>query len=249
MPRHATPRDEDRQRVAPADVPVEVQGEAGRSYGGLSAADRVAARRARFIEAGIEVFGTAGVRVATERGLCAAAGLTDRYFYESFDGVEALLRAVHATLSARLRDALMEGAIVSDAWAGDAAAIAAQAARGYGIWFDIVRDPRVCRILLIEVVGVSPALDAQYEATMAAFADLVVAPLDVALPGIQVPPQRRELIGRALQGAALHLAKAWMASGYAAPQEDVVQACVLIATGTMRALKAAAEVARGEGMA
>ena len=40
-----------------------------RSYGGLAMEERVAARRARFIEAGIELFGTQGFRGATVRGI------------------------------------------------------------------------------------------------------------------------------------------------------------------------------------
>jgi len=217
---------------------------AGRAYGGRSAEDRSAERRARFVEAGIEVFGTAGLRGATVRGLCAAAGLTDRYFYESFDSVEALLRAVHAALMARLRDTLLREAMVSEAWAGDTAAVAAQAARAYALWFDFVRDPRVGRIVLVEVVGVSAALDAEVASAMDDFVQLTVAPLDVAMPGRAVPASRRLLIGRALQGAALHLARSWMASGYVAPREDVVGACVLIATGTLGALRDAAARAK-----
>lgn len=220
---------------------------AGRTYGGQTAEDRAAARRARFIEAGVEVFGTVGLRGATVRGLCAAAGLTDRYFYESFGDLPALLQAVHAQLMDDLGARLARETVGSTAWAGDRAAVAAQATRAYERWFDFVRDPRVGRIVLVEVVGVSAALDAQVEASMDGFVALTVAPLAVALPGQVVPEGRRLLIGRALQGAALHLARSWMASGYAAPREDVVGACVLIATGTLAALReAAAEAGRPE---
>ena len=66
----------------------------------------MAGRRARFIEAGIEVFGQQGLRGATVRGVCAAAGLTDRYFYESFPSLEALLQAVYQQLSDELAQGL-----------------------------------------------------------------------------------------------------------------------------------------------
>jgi AcrR family transcriptional regulator len=219
---------------------------AGRSYRGVAAGARVAARRARFVEAGVEVFGTVGVRGATVRGICAAAALTDRYFYESFDGVEALLRAVHATLVARLREALVREVIASPAWGGDRAEVAALATRGYEVWFDFVRDPRVGRIVLEEIVGVSAAMDAQYEAALDDLAELTVSPVDIALPGHPMPALRRRLIGRALAGAALQVARHWMSTGYAAPREDVVRTCVLLATGTMAALKEAATQADSE---
>lgn len=219
--------------MAPARTPSA----SGRAYGGLPAAERVAARRARFVDAGLEVFGTVGLRGATVRGLCAAAGLTDRYFYESFANVEALLAAVHASLVERLREALLRESVDSPAWAGDAAAVAAQAARGYGVWFDFVRDPRVGRVLLLEVLGVSPDMDARYEAAMEELSELTISPVDVAMPGRALQGEPRAIVGRALAGAALHVAKRWMASGYAASREDVVRACTLIASGTLAALK------------
>src|ERR1700760_2964539 len=94
-----------------------------RSYGGLAREERVAARRARFIEAGVELFGTHGFRGATVRGVCAAAGLTDRYFYESFPTLEALLAAVYGSLRDAFAERLTEESLRSEAWGGDAAAI------------------------------------------------------------------------------------------------------------------------------
>jgi len=79
-----------------------------RPYGGLAMEERVAARRARFIEAGIELFGTQGFRGATVRGICAAAGLTDRYFYESFASLEALLADVYGTVKDGFARRLMD---------------------------------------------------------------------------------------------------------------------------------------------
>src|ERR1700710_181396 len=114
MPASATPR---RSRT-----PVVVSA-GGRAYGGLALEDRVAARRARFIEAGIELFGTQGFRAATVRGICAAAGLTDRYFYESFASLEALLAEVYRTLTHGFATRLTEKSIRSEAWQGDRATI------------------------------------------------------------------------------------------------------------------------------
>src|SRR5471032_598349 len=101
-----------------------------RTYGGLAMAERVAARRARFVEAGIELFGTQGFRGATVRGVCAAAGLTDRYFYESFASLEALLAEVYSSLTRDFAARLLNETIRSKAWEGDAAAIERQATAG-----------------------------------------------------------------------------------------------------------------------
>jgi AcrR family transcriptional regulator len=82
---------------------------ARRSYAGATDAQRRGARRERLLDAGLAIIGTQGYSAATLRAVCAAAGLTERYFYESFANREALLAGVHARLvdelSAGLREA------------------------------------------------------------------------------------------------------------------------------------------------
>ena len=65
-----------------------------RTYGGVSGEDRAAARRARLLDAGLERFGTDGWAATGVKDICREAGLTDRYFYESFDDRLALFTAV-----------------------------------------------------------------------------------------------------------------------------------------------------------
>jgi AcrR family transcriptional regulator len=233
MPASSAPRIRARPNPAAA---------AGRAYAGLAAAERATARRERFVEAAIELFGTQGFRGATVRGVCAAAGLTDRYFYESFESLEALLVAAYRRLLETFAQRLAREAIRSEAWRSDAAEVERQCALGYEIWFEAVRDPRFARIVLVEVLGVSPGVDAVYERAMREFADLTVAPLATALPQLRLSKQRRALLGRALVGAALQVAKQWMTDGYRAPRRDVVRTCVLVATGTLAALRAEAGV-------
>ena len=211
-----------------------------RSYGGLAMEERVAARRARFVEAGVELFGTQGFRGATVRGICAAAGLTDRYFYESFASMEALLASVYGSLTDGFAKRLTEESFTSEGWRGDAAAVERQVTAAYELWFETVRDARVARILLVEILGVSAEMDALYEASARAMAALTIMPLDGTLPTLKLSKARRELLGRALVGAALQVAKMWMTGGYKLPRRDVVRTCVLVATGTLVALRAEA---------
>lgn len=65
-----------------------------RPYRGVSAPDRVAERRRRLLDAGLELFGTRGIAEAGVGDICGEAGLTKRYFYESFPSIEALAEAV-----------------------------------------------------------------------------------------------------------------------------------------------------------
>lgn len=56
-----------------------------RPYRGVEAADRVAERRRRFLEAGLDILGAdADLSELTVRGICHRAGVALRYFYESF---------------------------------------------------------------------------------------------------------------------------------------------------------------------
>lgn len=63
-------------------------------YAGLSIEDRADARRRDFVTAGIELMGTVGLRQTRIKDLCETAGLTTRYFYESFGDLEELAVAV-----------------------------------------------------------------------------------------------------------------------------------------------------------
>lgn len=62
-----------------------------RTYRGQTAEERQDERRQRLIEAATEIWGAEGWAAVTMRGVCAKAGLIDRYFYENFADRDALL--------------------------------------------------------------------------------------------------------------------------------------------------------------
>ncbi|MDD7811949.1 TetR/AcrR family transcriptional regulator [Mycobacterium sp. CSUR Q5927] len=75
-----------------------------RPYGGIDAADRLASRRAKLLEAGLDLLGADVPQAAelTVRGICRQAGLTARYFYESFTDKDEFVSAVFDTVIADL---------------------------------------------------------------------------------------------------------------------------------------------------
>ncbi|OBY32092.1 TetR/AcrR family transcriptional regulator [Mycolicibacter kumamotonensis] len=75
-----------------------------RPYGGVDAADRRASRRARLLEAGLDLLGAEVPQVPelTVRGVCRQAGLTARYFYESFADKDEFVSAVFDSVIADL---------------------------------------------------------------------------------------------------------------------------------------------------
>ncbi|MCV7419103.1 TetR/AcrR family transcriptional regulator [Mycobacterium yunnanensis] len=64
-------------------------------WSGVPLRDRQTLRRDELITAGVEVLGGEGGGSLTVRGVCRAAGLTERYFYESFDDRDDFVRAVY----------------------------------------------------------------------------------------------------------------------------------------------------------
>ena len=73
-----------------------------RSYAGKTAGERVAARRARLIDATIGLLAKDGEARTTMTAVCAEAGLTERYFYESFGSRDELLVAALDSVSEEL---------------------------------------------------------------------------------------------------------------------------------------------------
>ncbi|MBL1079630.1 TetR/AcrR family transcriptional regulator [Nocardia sp. 2] len=96
----------------------------------------------RLVDAGIAITGTEGVAGLGMRAVCREAGLSQKFFYESFTDIDELLHAVYAATLARLEEEI--GPAVS---ARDLPGVFDAAARL------MEADPRVCRILLIEPVA------------------------------------------------------------------------------------------------
>ncbi|HEY4795002.1 MAG TPA: TetR family transcriptional regulator, partial [Mycobacterium sp.] len=73
-----------------------------RPYGGVDAADRLATRRARLLEAGLDLLGGDVAADLTVRGVCRQAGVAARYFYESFADKDEFVGAVFDSVIAEL---------------------------------------------------------------------------------------------------------------------------------------------------
>src|SRR5438105_5062500 len=86
--------------------------EGQRVYGGVSGDQRRGERRARLIAAGIVCFGRDGFAATTTRSIAAESGLTQRYFYESFTGVDDFFAQIVRELGEEWR-VTIGGAIAS----------------------------------------------------------------------------------------------------------------------------------------
>lgn len=86
----------------------------GGTYGGATAEQRRARRRAALVEAALDLHADGGWDRVTVRAVCARARLNDRYLYESFAGPEALLLAARDEVAAESL-AVLRAAIGSSA--------------------------------------------------------------------------------------------------------------------------------------
>lgn len=118
----------------------------------LPLAERKAARRRLLLDAGREILGADGLAGARVRLVCERAGLTERYFYENFAGLEefvpAVVEDVALTTAAQVIDRIdARPADRSPGWAG------------LSEWLRIVdEDPGAARILLVETLAGGPRL-------------------------------------------------------------------------------------------
>ncbi|MDT3398952.1 TetR/AcrR family transcriptional regulator [Streptomyces sp. B1866] len=143
--------------------------ERARRYRGRDAAERQAERRERLLRTGLELFGTVGYAGVSVKQVCQASGLTERYFYESFSDREDLLTSVYDEQIARLQEATIIALGEADE------TIEAQAHAGVDTFIrTLAGDPRVARVVFIEVVGVSPALELRRRTVMREFAQVIV---------------------------------------------------------------------------
>ena len=113
-----------------------------RPYRGVDAVERVAGRRRRLLDAGLDLLGAAGKDPAelTVRAICGQAALGVRYFYESFNDKDDFVGAVFDSVIADIA-ATTEAAVASAP--ADEQARAAMA----NIVCTISADPRVGRLL------------------------------------------------------------------------------------------------------
>ncbi|MGE2729817.1 TetR/AcrR family transcriptional regulator [Mycolicibacterium vaccae] len=115
-----------------------------RTYGGRTAEQRRTERRARLIDAALDVMAANEWRAVTVDKLCAAAGLNKRYFYENFTDLDAVAAAVVDDIAAGVKEATLAAAAATAADPLDRRAAAAVGA----VVRQLVTDPRRARVLL-----------------------------------------------------------------------------------------------------
>jgi AcrR family transcriptional regulator len=198
-----------------------------RQYAGHSAEERRLQRRDKLIEAAIAVYGQQGYRNATVKAVCDQAGLTERYFYESFANSEALLIASFDAVSHLVLSCLDK---IRTEHKGSAEERARAVLRTY---YQMLKDdPNGARLFVIEIARVGPAVDEVWAELLREFGELLSRTF---APGSNAKLKGGQLLRAGAVGAMVQIAKAWIRGGYLqgvdAVAEDALRICRVLERG------------------
>ncbi|ORW94098.1 TetR/AcrR family transcriptional regulator [Mycolicibacter terrae] len=177
-----------------------------RDYGGISAVDRRAERRGKLLAAGRRIWGESGIGEVTVRGVCAAAGLIPRYFYEQFPNRDALLFAV----SDDVRDQLLEAMVT--AGVGDPGTLSDKLRSALTAFLDLIAaDPYIHRIATSDLSAV-PGLNEHRARILDLITDSVVEHAPGVLDSEVPPPAELRRGALFIVGGVNQIIEAWLAN-------------------------------------
>jgi AcrR family transcriptional regulator len=199
-----------------------------RDYGGVSADDRRTERRQKLLTAARQIWGASGITEVTVRGVCAAAGLTSRYFYEQFENREAILFAV----ADQVRDEMLE--VLVNAGVGDPGTVTDKLRSALTAFLEIIAaDPYVHRIATGDVSSVPGMTEHR-----AGILDLITELIVQLAPGVleEETPSPVALRRGAvfMVGGANYVIETWLKDPKESPAELAAicaQLCVAVVEG------------------
>ncbi|MEN3321875.1 MAG: hypothetical protein V7643_5277 [Mycobacterium sp.] len=178
-------------------------------WSGVPLENRQALRRDELINAGTGLLGGQSGPALTVRAVCRAAGLTERYFYESFSDRDEFVRAVYDDVCARAVSALTSSTTARDA-----------VERFVALMVD---DPTLGRVLLLAPT-VEPVLTRSGASWMPSFIELlqrrVTRITEITDPAAQA------MAATGLLGALTALFIAYLDGRLAATREQFIDHCV-----------------------
>lgn len=188
------------------------------SYRGVSAEERRAERRARLIDAALEVWGADGGPRVTMTRICAEAGLTERYFYQSFDDLDAALVAVLE----RIADEIAERTV--DALGSTQGGPTERVRAAIGAFVQILTDdPRKGRVAIIEAAALD-ALRPRRAELLRQFVELSAREARELYGPEAWSDAEGQLAATMFIGGVAELVKAWIEGAIEASPEQVVAA-------------------------
>lgn len=175
-------------------------------WSGVPLPDRQALRRGELIAAGVPLLGSENGPALTVRAVCRDAGLTERYFYESFGDRDEFVRAVYDDVCNRAMAALMSAGTPREA-----------VERFVALMVD---DPVRGRVLLL-----APQTEAVLIHSGAEWMPSFIELLQSKLTAIS-DPVLQKMMATGLIGALTALFTAYLDGRLAASREQFIDYCV-----------------------
>lgn len=177
---------------------------ASRVYGGATGEERVAERRRKLVEAGMNLFGSSASGLVRVKDVVSESGLTDRYFYESFSDLGALFNAVfdHAaeSLETQVSKAIVDAP--DDAFARVSIALRTTV--------DVLAgDPRMIRIFFVEALGTGGRAGGRRNEILVRAAGNFFKWQATGAPSFESSPMESRMKALAISGAAAELLISW----------------------------------------
>jgi AcrR family transcriptional regulator len=175
-------------------------------WSGVPLQDRQTLRRDELVAAGVQLLGGAAGPALTVRAVCRAAGLTERYFYESFADRDEFVRAVYDDVCSAAMSALTTADTPRDA-----------VERFVTLMVD---DPVRGRVLLIAPER-EPVLAKSGAEWMPSFIELLQRKLTRI-----TDPAKQAMVATGLVGALTALFSAYLYGRLATTREQFIDYCV-----------------------
>ncbi len=178
----------------------------GRVYAGQTAADREAACRARLREAIHGIVGSNGYAALTVERACAKANVSSRTFYQLYDDKEAAFAECYQSLLERSGEEVVRSL---DTTAGRPMSERIPAAM-LAFLRPMFADPRSARIAFVEVVGLSPRIEATRLRTRERLIALIMTEGAAAVARGEVADRDFRFAALAVTGATTTIAHDWL---------------------------------------
>ena len=187
------------------------------NYEGKSAESRRKERRNLLIETGIRLIGSQGYASVSLNAICAEAGLTKRYFYESFANVEELLNRAFRRIAAELQKEVIEKI-------GAQATPKAMITAGFRSFYEYIQaHPERGRVFLIEAMSVHPTRADLFNSGGGDVSRFVLTAARPFVKETQLPANVLTIMSQGTVGAAIFVGQNWIASGYQQPIDELVE--------------------------
>ncbi|MBP2705209.1 TetR/AcrR family transcriptional regulator [Microbispora sp. RL4-1S] len=186
----------------------------------MSAAERLADRRERLLNAAYSLFAHPGFHATTIERLCATARISNRAFYECFSSREDLMRAVY--------ERCVEETLASVTQAIDKApsTLDDRIVAGIAEYIRFVtKDVRRARVMHLEVRRAGDVLSGARQHTVGAFTKIIESSVG---DGSDPSAPELHLLALGLIGAMTELLIEWVLASPPPPTEKLVEASVHI---------------------